>query len=492
MSASILIVDDQESLRHFLAKALQDDGYGVRTAGTIAEGWDQVVREEADLILLDLRLPDGLGLTMLSELHEREPDIPVIVMTAFGEVQTAVAAMKSGAYDFITKPFNLEEVKVLCAKALDSARVARELSHRRRHEKERYDREFVRGVSPAIRTVYEVAEKVASSDTTSVLIQGESGTGKQVVARYIHDMGSLSEGPFLEINCAAIPPQLLESELFGHEKGAFTDARARKQGLLELADHGSLFLDEIGEMSVNLQVKLLKVLESMSFRRVGGTRDISVAVRIISATNQDLARMVSEGRFREDLYYRLMVVPIRMPSLRERREDIPLLAEHYVSTFGKAFHKNFRGLRPEALTKLGAYSWPGNIRELRNVLERTILLEDGEWIEAHHLHLGTESTGSQRGNDLLESLREVLVEGRIDSAGLPFEKWIEEIERGLIIRAFHASGENQTRTAELLQTTRDKLRYRMKQYGLKESLREASKDAGKEPSKEAVESSRNC
>lgn len=469
MTATILIVDDQESLRHFLAKSLQEDGYAVQTAGTIAEGQAQMAQGGADLVLLDMRLPDGLGLTLLEQLHQREPDLPVIVMTAFGDVQTAVAAMKAGAYDFMTKPFDLEELRVLCAKALESARAFRELSHRRRNEKERYAREFVRGVSPSIRAVYEVAEKVAVSDTTSVLIQGESGTGKQVIARYIHDMGPLADGPFLEINCAAIPRELLETELFGHEKGAFTDARARKQGLLELADGGSIFLDEIGEMSTNLQVKLLKVLESMSFRRVGGTRDINVTVRILSATNQDLARMVSEGRFRDDLYYRLMVVPIRMPSLRERREDIPLLAEHYVHNFSKAFRKRFRGIRPEAVAKLYEYPWPGNIRELRNVFERTVLLEDGDWVEPHHLKLGVESTASRRGGDLLESIREVLVEGRIDPAGIPFEQWVDELERGIILRAFDASGGNQTRTAEMLQTTRDKLRYRMKQYGLREA-----------------------
>jgi two-component system, NtrC family, response regulator AtoC len=469
MTATILIVDDQESLRHFLAKSLQEDGYAVLTAGSIAEGWERVNQEGADLVLLDMRLPDGLGLTMLEQLHQKEPDLPVIVMTAFGDVQTAVASMKAGAYDFMTKPFEVEELRVLCVKALESARAFRELTHRRRNEKERYAREFVRGVSPSIRSVYDVAEKVAVSDTTSVLIQGESGTGKQVIARYIHDMGPLADGPFLEINCAAIPRELLETELFGHEKGAFTDARNRKQGLLELADGGSLFLDEIGEMSTNLQVKLLKVLESMSFRRVGGTRDINVTVRILSATNQDLARMVSEGRFREDLYYRLMVVPIRMPSLRERREDIPLLADHYVHSFSKLFRKRFRGVRPEALAKLYEYPWPGNIRELRNVFERTVLLEDGEWIEPQHLKLGVESTASRRGGDLLESIRAVLVEGRVDPAGIPFEAWIEEIERGLIQRAFDVSGGNQTRTAEILQTTRDKLRYRMKQYGLREA-----------------------
>jgi two-component system, NtrC family, response regulator AtoC len=468
MSAAILIIDDQESLRHFLARSLEESGYTIRTAGTLADGWETFTKDGADLVLLDLRLPDGLGLDLLGRLRERDPEIPVILMTAYGEVQTAVAAMKAGAYDFLIKPVNLDQVKLLCQKALESAKAFRELSHRRRDERERYERDFVRGVSPAIRAVYDVAEKVAASDTTSVLITGESGTGKQVIARYIHDTGPLADGPFLEINCAAIPRELLESELFGHEKGAFTDARARKQGLLELADCGSLFLDEIGEMSPGLQVKVLKVLEDMSFRRVGGTRDINVSVRIISATNQDLGRMVAEGRFREDLYYRLMVVPIRMPALRERREDIPLLAEHFVATFSKSFRKRFRGVRPQALAKLLEYPWPGNIRELRNVFERTILLEDAEYVETGHLKLGIESAGRGKGSDLIDSLRSALVEGRIDSEGVPLEEWVEEIERGLIARAFEASSGNQTRAAELLRTTRDKLRYRMKQYGLRE------------------------
>ena len=469
MSASILIVDDQESLRHFLEKAMLEDGHTVHTSGSLADAWEKFTREGADLVLLDLRLPDGLGLEMLERIHEREPDLPVIVMTAYGEVETAVAAMKAGAYDFLTKPVNLEQVRVLCQKALDSARAFRELSHRRNSEKERHAREFVRGQSPAMRAVYEIAEKVATSDTTSVLIHGESGTGKQVIAHFIHDTGPLAEGPFLEINCAAIPRELLESELFGHEKGAFTDARTRKQGLLEMADGGSVFLDEIGEMSMNLQVKVLKVLENMTFRRVGGTRDIDVRVRIISATNQDLGRMVSEGRFREDLYYRLMVVPIRMPPLRERREDIPLLAKHYMEYFSQTFRKQFREISPAAMQKLIEYPWPGNIRELRNAFERTVLLEDGETIGPQQINLGADSSAAVGGNDLLTSLQNVLVEGRIDSGGIPFEAWIEQIERGLIQRASEATGWNQTRTAELLQTTRDKLRYRMKQYNLREA-----------------------
>lgn len=470
MSATILIVDDQESLRHFLSKALAEEGNTVHATGTLAEGWKRFTEDGADLVLLDLRLPDGIGLDLLERLREREPDLPVIVMTAYGEVETAVAAMKAGAYDFLTKPVNLEQLKVITTKALESARALRELNHRRRQEKEGYEREFIKGHSPMVEAVYDVAEKLAESDTTSVLIQGESGTGKQLIARYIHDLSPLSEGPFLEINCAAIPRELLETELFGHEKGAFTDARSRKQGLLELADAGSLFLDEIGEMDMAIQVKLLKVLETMSFRRVGGTRDIQVAVRVVSATNQDLGQMVRDGRFREDLYYRLMVVPIRMPALRERKEDIPLLARHYMNYYCKAFRKGFESISPDAMQRLLSYPWPGNIRELRNVFERTVLLENGKTIEVHHLNLGSEPATGEQGNDVLESVHRIMVEGKVDPDGFPFEKYVEEIEQGLIIRAFEAAGWNQTRTAEMLQTTRDKLRYRMKQYKLRETV----------------------
>src|SRR5690606_24442384 len=271
--------------------------------------------------------------------------------------------------------------------ALESARMWRELEHHRRQERERFFREFVRGTAPSILQVYDTIEKVAGSETTTVLITGESGTGKQVVAKLLHAQSPRADKPFLEINCAAIPSELLESELFGHERGAFTDARTQKQGLMEMADGGTLFLDEVGEMTLKLQAKLLTVLENRSFRRVGGTRDIKVSVRIVGATNQDLEELVRKGAFREDLYYRLMVVPVRMPALRERREDIPLLARQFILEFAKSFHKGFRKIAPEAERKMVEYPWPGNIRELRNVCERTVLLEDGETVEAHPLRL---------------------------------------------------------------------------------------------------------
>ncbi len=468
MQSSILIVDDQESIRHFLEKALREDGHEIRTAADGRQAFALFDDQTPDLVLLDLRLPDTTGLKILTHFKERVPDLPVIMMTAFADVETAVQAMKQGAHDYLTKPVNLEQVRVLCGKALESVRMARELEHHRRMERERYAQHFVPGSSPRIREVYEVVEKVAASDTTSVLITGESGTGKQIIANLIHTQGPRAQKPFLEINCAAIPKELLESELFGHEKGAFTDARTQKQGLLELANGGSLFLDEVGEMSLNLQVKVLKVLENMTFRRVGGTRDIRVSVRIISATNQDLENMVRQGTFREDLYYRLMVVPIHMPSLRERREDIPSIARHYVGHFAQLFGKKFKRLSAEAEAKLCEYPWPGNIRELRNMIERTVLLEDGDVVEAAHLRLGKPSDAG-RAESLIETLHRILVEGVVEADGIPFEDLLSRVERGLIVRASEATGWNQSRAAEILHVKRDKLRYRMKIHDLDEA-----------------------
>ena len=468
MPASILIVDDQESIRHFLDKSLTADGYEVSTAGDGARATALFDEHAPDLAILDLRLPDTTGIQLLARFKERVPDLPVVLMTAFAEVETAVQAMKQGACDYLTKPVNLEQLRVICHKALESASIRRELEHHRRVERDRFTRAFVRGTSPAILRVYDVAEKVARSDGTSVLITGESGTGKQIIANLIHAESPRSARPFLEINCAAIPPELLESELFGHERGAFTDARTQKLGLLELADGGTLFLDEVGEMPVNLQVKMLKVLESMTFRRVGGTRDIRVGVRVISATNQDLGLAVRQGRFREDLFYRLMVVPIHMPALRDRREDIPVIAGHYVAHYAQTFSKRFQRLTPEAEGRLVEYSWPGNIRELRNVIERTVLLEDGDAIEGDQRHLGRVQ-GATRAEGLLELLQRVLVEGAVDESGIPFEELLDRVEKGLLLRAVEAAGWNQSRAAEILQIKRDKLRYRMKHHDLHEA-----------------------
>jgi len=468
MPSSILIIDDQQSLRHFLERAMLDDGHEVRTAADGAEARALFEAQTPDLVLVDLKLPDTTGLELLGEFKEAAPKMPVILMTAFAEIETAVDAMKRGAFDYMTKPVNLEQVKVVVEKALESVRIWRELEHHRRQDRDKFSREFVRGTAGRILEVYDTVEKVAGSETTTVLITGESGTGKQVIANLIHSQSPRAKQAFLELNCAAIPGELLESEIFGHERGAFTDAHKQKQGLLELSDGGTLFLDEVGEMSPNLQVKLLTVLESRTFRRVGGTRDIKVDVRIISATNQDLEQMVRAGSFREDLYYRLMVVPIRMPALRERRDDIPVLARHFIQEFARSFHKNFTNLSTEAERRLVEYPWPGNIRELRNVCERTVLLEDGEIVEARHLRLSKpDSAGSAGG--LLETLHRILEDGLVDPDGIAFEDLLGEVERGLIVRAAEVSGWNQSRTAELLRIKRDKLRYRMKLHGLHEA-----------------------
>jgi len=467
MIANILVVDDQDSIRHFIQKSLQDEGYDVATAATGAEAIQKIETDLPDLVLLDLRLPDTHGLDVLRRAKEVADELTVIIMTAFGDVDSAVRAMKMGAFDYVTKPLHLEQLLLLVEKGLESQKLWRELQHHRRQQQQKFSKDFVRGSSQSILDIYSIAERVAKSDTTSVLIEGESGTGKQLVASLIHDASIRREKPFLEINCAAIPKNLLESELFGHEKGAFTDARSQKQGLLELANGGTLFLDEIGEMNLTIQVKLLKVLEKMTFRRVGGTKDITVSVRIISATNQDLEQMVHEGQFREDLYYRLKVVPIRMPALRERKEDILLFAKHFMHKFSKDFNKKFSRISTEAERLLLNYAWPGNIRELKNLFERTILLESGDVIEPRHLQMGL-SSREERATSRLHQLDEILNHGLLPEGGIPFEAILEEIEKALILKASELTGWNQSKTAEMLLMKRDKLRYRMKIYSIRD------------------------
>jgi DNA-binding NtrC family response regulator len=460
-----LIVDDQESIRHFIEKAMMDEGYQVSTAGEGTRALKLVVSDQPDLVLLDLRLPDMHGLDVLKRIKDDYPDLQVVIMTAFGDVESAVRAMKLGAHDYINKPINLEQLFLTCSKALESRKLWRELKHLRQKHSDRLAKNFVRGESPLMSEVYTTIEQVAQSDTTSVLIQGESGTGKEHVANLIHELSSRTDKPFLEINCAAIPKELLESELFGHEKGAFTDARAQKQGLLEMANGGTLFLDEVGEMSLQVQVKLLRVLERMTFKRVGGTKDIQVSVRIISATNQDLQRLCEEKLFREDLYYRLKVVPIRVPALRERPEDILPLAKHFLYLFTKQFSKQFQGLSPEAESVLVGYPWPGNIRELKNLMERTVLLENGNRVEVEMLKLGSGRTTREVDSPIVR-LEQILEEPGVPSSGIAFEDLMSEIEQSLIIKASEAAAWNQSRTAEILHLKRDKLRYRMKLYGL--------------------------
>jgi DNA-binding NtrC family response regulator len=460
--ANILVVDDQDSIRHFVSRTLEDAGYTVVTVGSVREARAAIEHDMPDLAILDLKLPDGTGLELLREIKRTQPEVSVILMTAFGELETAVEAMSAGAFWFVKKPFQNQELLALAERALDSQKMWIEL--RRLRNQAFADEDYLHSTSPRMQEAYAIAEQVARGDTTSVLIEGESGTGKEYFANMIHRMSARHDKPFVEINCAAIPSELLESELFGHEKGAFTDARTQKLGLMELATGGTLFLDEIGEMAHMLQVKLLRVLERRMFRRVGGTKDITVNLRIIAATNRDLERMVGEGHFREDLYYRLKVVPLYVPPLRERREDILPLSRLFMDRFARQFKKAFRDISPAAERVLLDYPWPGNIRELRNLFERTVLLESGEILEAHHLKLASrarpaaEATLGQRVDEALH--------GAISAGGIPFESLVEDLERALIVRASCATKWNQSRTAELLNLKRDKLRYRMKIYGL--------------------------
>ena len=460
--ANILVVDDQDSIRHFVCQALEDDGYTVTSAGSVREARAAIERDMPDMAFFDLKLPDGTGLDLLREVKRLQPEVSVVLMTAFGELETAVEAMSAGAFWFVKKPFQAEELLAIAARALESQKIWLEL--RRLRHQAFADDDYLHSGSPSMQEAYAIAEQVARGDTTSVLIEGESGTGKEYFANLIHRMSARHSQPFVEINCAAIPGELLESELFGYEKGAFTDARAQKLGLMEIASGGTLFLDEIGEMSPMLQVKLLRVLERRTFKRVGGTKDITVNLRIISATNQDLERMVREGTFREDLYYRLKVVPLYVPPLRERTEDVVPLARLFMERFSKQFKKPFREMSAGAQRTLVEYPWPGNIRELKNLFERTILLENAEVLDTQHLKLapraraGAESSLGQRVDEV--------VAGAIPATGIPFEAMVEELERALIMRASYATKWNQSRTAELLNLKRDKLRYRMKLYDI--------------------------
>ena len=461
--AHIIVVDDQDSIRHFVTKALEADGFTVTAAGSVRECRDVLEQRMPDLALLDLKLPDGTGLELLREIKRTQSEVPIILMTAFGELETAVEAMSAGAFWFVKKPFQNEELLALVNRALESQKLWIEL--RRLRHRAFADEDYLHSSSPAMQEAYAIGEQVARGDTTSVLIEGESGTGKEYFANLIHRMSARHDRPFVEINCAAIPRELLESELFGHEKGAFTDARAQKLGLMELANCGTLFLDEIGEMSPMLQVKLLRVLERRTFKRVGGTKDITVNIRILSATNQNLERMVQEGTFREDLYYRLKVVPLYVPPLRERREDVVPLTRLFMDRFSRQFKKDFRQISPAAERVLLEYPWPGNIRELKNLMERTVLLEQGPVLDAQQLKLASrsrpsaEATLGQRVDECLSS--------PLPPAGIPFEEIIEKLERALIVRASYATKWNQSRTAEMLNLKRDKLRYRMKLYQIR-------------------------
>jgi DNA-binding NtrC family response regulator len=458
----ILLVDDEDTIRLFLEKTLRDEGYEALTAATGAEAIELTRSELPDLVLLDLKLPDTNGLDVLRQIKEEVPEVCVIMLTAFGDIETAVAAMKQQAFDFVSKPVNLEQLLLTIEKGLASRKLTRELFELRRRVRIDIGDDYIPGESAGMKGIYEIVKRVAESDTTTVLIQGESGTGKEMIATMVHRYSGRRDQPFLEINCASLPEELLESELFGHEKGAFTDAKSQKIGLLELANKGTLFLDEIGEMSLTIQVKLLRVLERMTFRRVGGTKDIKVSVRIISATNSDLEAAVRNKIFREDLYYRLKVVPIFIPPLRERKEDIYLLLKHFLNHFDKQFNKGFQDVEEAAYEVILNYAWPGNIRELKNMVERIVLLENDTVMRLVHIPLGIRQ-GAAPPQELAAVRRlEMALSRPFTDEGADFEELMGVIERELIDKAMREADGNQSRAARLLRLNRDKIRYRLK------------------------------
>ncbi len=450
-TATILIVDDEELIRWSLRERLSKEGYDLLEAGTAADAIAQV-SSDVDLILLDFRLPDGDGLDVLRTVKDKSPETLVILMTAFSTIENAVEAMKLGAFHYVNKPFNLDEVALLVEKALETSQLRREVRNLRSSQGREFAFDAIIGASPAMVQVKTLLARIASSPASTVLLTGETGTGKDLAAKAIHYNSDRAAKPFVNITASALPEQLLESELFGHERGAFTDARQQKRGLLETADGGTVFLDEIGEMTTGLQSKLLRFLEEKTFKRVGGLADIRVDVRIIAATNRNLQEEVKAGKFREDLFYRLQVMPVALPPLRERRGDVPLLAAYYIDRFNREFKKRIRGLSASATKLLEQYQWPGNVRELRNAIERAMLLNDRDHLDP---------------DDFTTLTRTVTASAQF---ALPSEGInLEDLERQLLVQALERAGGNQTHAAQLLGINRDQVRYRVEKFGLQPS-----------------------
>ncbi len=451
MDPVLLIVEDDEVLRKTLSEVFLKRGFKVSAVERGEDALRFVSTHRVDISLLDLRLPDINGLNVLKGMQEANEDIMVIVVTAYPEVKTAISAMKAGAYDYINKPFELEELKLLVDKAMETKRLRSEMEVLRYQKGMDYLSKRMIGSSSKFLSVMELVATVAKTDRTPVLILGETGTGKELVANAIHCSSDRRKSPFIKLNCSAIPDTLLESEMFGYEKGAFTDAKNSKKGLFELADGGTLFLDEIGDMDLRLQPKLLQVLENQTFRKIGGTRDIHVDVRVIAATNKNLEHMVREKKFRDDLYYRLKVIVIDVPPLRERCEDIIPLAEHFVRLINRNFKKNIKGLSQECKDILLRYSWPGNVRELKNIIERAVILADSGEILPEHLPA-----------ELVKTSPVTPEHTRQDT----FCMTLEEIEKNHILRVLNHVNGNKTKASRILGISRLTLREKLKKYAI--------------------------
>jgi len=451
--ARILVVDDERSMREFLEICFRREGYDVATAADVDSALALLEADDYDVVISDLQMPGRSGLELLHAVRDTSPETAVILITAFATTETAIAAMKEGAYDYVTKPFKVDEIRLVVEKALEKKLLSRENRRLRSELQSQLRQRELVGTSAAMHRVYELVNQVAET-RTNVLVSGESGTGKELVARAIHTRSERRERPFVAINCGAIPENLLESELFGHVKGAFTGAVSGKEGLFETADGGTLFLDEVGELPGALQVKLLRVLQERTIRRVGGTSDRRVDVRILAATNRRLEEEVAAGRFREDLYYRLNVIEITIPPLRERIEDVPMLVQHFVDKYARELGKPIREVRAEALRRLLAYSYPGNVRELENAIERAVALsKDGL--------IGEEALPPQ----ILQP-PEPATGGRISPTGVDLEELVNEYERGLLLEALRRTKGVKKRAAGLLGISFRSFRYRLEKLGL--------------------------
>lgn len=458
MKARILVVDDEESIREFLEIMLKKEGYEVTLAEDGKRAVELIKKKSFDMIISDLQMPNMSGMELLKFVKDSNPELVFMIITAFGTTETAVEAMKLGAYDYITKPFKIDEVRILINNALKSKHLEKENIQLKKELKKENSFGSIVGNSHAMHKIFDLVNRV-SQTATNVLITGESGTGKELIAKAIHYNGPLKDKPFVTVNCGAIPENLMESEMFGHKKGSFTGAYTDKMGLFEVADSGTLFLDEVGELPLSIQVKLLRAIQERTIRMVGGTDDIKVDVRIVAATNRNLEEQTKSGAFREDLYYRLNVIQIKSPSLRERRDDVPLLAKHFLDKYNSRLQKQIKGISDDAMEILKKYDFPGNVRELENIIERTVALEAGATILPESLPpLVTTSSGARK----LASAYDI----DVTDDGLDLEKIIGQIEKEILIKAIHRAGGVKKKAAKLLGITFRSMRYRVEKYGL--------------------------
>lgn len=455
----ILVVDDEESIREFFQIMLKREGYDVLTASNGREALECLKKGGVDLAISDIQMPEMSGMELLSAIKETDPEMAMIMITAFGSTETAVEAMKLGAYDYIQKPFKIDEVKIIIRQALERRTLKLENQQLKKELGTKYAFDNIIGGAPPMLRIYEMVKRVANTKS-SVLITGESGTGKELIARAIHYNGPLKDKPFVTVNCGAIPENLMESEMFGHKKGSFTGAIADKKGLFEVANSGTIFLDELGELPLSMQVKLLRVIQEGTFKRVGGTDDINVDVRVISATNKNLEAEVKAGNFREDLFYRMNVIQIHCPPLRERKEDITMLANHFLEKFSKALGIGVKKVSNEAMDVLKRYHYPGNVRELENIVERTVALEPGAVILPESLPrhlLEVQQPAGQLDANKIEI---------DDQKGIDLERLVAEFERTLLTKALQQTGGVKKKAAKLLSISFRSMRYRVDKYGL--------------------------